>query len=1296
MKQLTPSLLAAFLALGVALAAPNQQIAKNLVAQSGVSGGIIVHVGCDRGQLSMALHLHEAFQVQGIDTDPAEIAAARSDARDRGVYGPVSFSTFRGDRLPYIDNFVNLLLIEEGEFSPEEINRVLAPLGTAMVKQGVNWETTKKAWPDSIDEWTHYLHDAGGNAVAQDTEVSPPKHMQWLGSPRWSRHHDRMASMSAMVSAGGRVFYIMDEGSRISIQMPSRWKLVARDAFNGTILWKKDIQDWMHHLWPLKSGPTMLARRLVAAGDRVYVTLGINAPVKVMDAATGEELHELEESGGADEVILSGEHVYSVVNPGQGLDELAKFAPLLNTGDQGRVGKEFKWDEKPRKVMAFVADTGSQLWSTESVVAPMTLASDANGVYFHDGDKVICVDPDTGEQKWATEAISRKSAVTFNFGPKLVVHDDILIAAGGNRSMTAIDLKTGKTLWKAPHERGGYQSPEDLLIVNGLVWSAPTTSGRDSGEFFGRDLLTGEVKVSFPPDVSTYWFHHRCYIAKATTNFLMPSRTGIEFVDYKNKDWTINHWVRGGCLYGVLPCNGLTYAPPHNCACYPEAKLYGLTALAGAAPTRPLPGVIPDEGRLEKGPVYGQGAKPVKDDAGNWPTYRHDNGRSGSTALTLSANPETDWTVELGGRLTALTIAEQMVYLAQVDQHTVHALDEATGKKRWSYTVGGRVDSPPTYHEGYLLFGSADGYVYCLRAADGALAWRFRAAPEDRRHAAFEQIESVWPVHGNILVEAGMAYFVAGRSYFLDGGLRWFKMNPLTGEKLAEVILDDRDPEGEMVQDRIQTLQMPVGLPDILSSDSKWVYMRSQRFDFTGKRYDLGPHSGNTTIQGGNQGGKTAHLFSPTGFLDGSWFHRSYWVYGRSFAGGHNGYHQAGKFAPSGRIICFNQDRVYGYGRKPQYYKWTTTLEHQLFAADRNLPEISGPLARDKNARRGDSPEVVVSFPVIPKIDPTGKAIAVEAWVKPDKGGSGVVVAHGGPAEGYALFLKKRQPWFSVRSGAKAVDIHAKTRLDSDAWTHVAGVLSPDKGMKLYVNGELVSTGTAHGLLTKNPIQTLDIGSDLKTYVSDAYPEPVAFGGLIDSVRVYHSPLQENDVKTRSLSGAIDAVPVMECTFDGKKVGQDSSPNGMLATVSGATIVPGKVGSAARFPSTTTKGAKQKPKRATGSGVKHHWTRDLPLFVRAMLLTDTRLYMAGPPDLIDEEETFARLAKRDETVEKDLAVQDAALDGGQGAVFYVAGIEDGAKISQTTLPSLPAWDGMAAAYGKIYLSTEKGEVICLK
>lgn len=54
-----------------------------------------------------------------------------------------------------------------------------------------------------------------------------------------------------------------------------------------------------------------------------------------------------------------------------------------------------------------------------------------------------------------------------------------------------------------------------------------------------------------------------------------------------------------------------------------------------------------------------------------------------------------------------------------------------------------------------VLFGSRDGWVYCLQASDGQLVWRFRAAPEERKMMAFEQLESTWPVHGSVLVQKG-------------------------------------------------------------------------------------------------------------------------------------------------------------------------------------------------------------------------------------------------------------------------------------------------------------------------------------------------------------------------------------------------------------------------------------------------------------------------------------------------------------------------------------------------------------
>ena len=484
-----------------------------------------------------------------------------------------------------------------------------------------------------------------------------------------------------------------------------------------------------------------------------------------------------------------------------------------------------------------------------------------------------------------------------------------------------------------------------------------------------------------------------------------------------------------------------------------------------------MPKDISDENRLEKGPAYNEEITAAKPKDTDWPTYRHDITRSGRSPSEVSANLKPGWKTKIGGRLSAVSIADGKLYVAQVDAHTLYALDEKTGKELWQYTAGGRIDSPPTIYEGRAIFGSADGWVYCLRADTGELIWRFRGAPQDRRMMAFDQLESVWPVHGNILVRDGIAWFVAGRSNYLDSGLRLYRLNPKTGEKLTEVVIDERDPEtGENLQKRLQTLQMPTGLADILSGDDKHVYMRSQRFDLTGKREDLGPHSGNTAIQGGTQRGEGVHLFSPTGFMDDTYFHRSYWVYGRSFAGGHNGYYQAGKFAPAGRLLAFDEASVYGFGRKPEYLKWTTTMEHQLFATSKVPPEVpeSTPASRrGKGQAAGTASTTVVRIKNSPSLDPANKPLTVEAWVKSEKP-NGVVLARGGPQSGYALLFQGGKPQFILRTGGKLFTAAAEKR-NVNKWVHLVGTLGEDKTLKLYVDGKLAGSTEVSGLIPAEP-----------------------------------------------------------------------------------------------------------------------------------------------------------------------------------------------------------------------------------
>ncbi|MHC4804873.1 MAG: outer membrane protein assembly factor BamB family protein, partial [Planctomycetota bacterium] len=549
----------------VARAQQMVQETKQILDVTGVKGGLVVHIGCGDGRLTAALRANDSYLVHGLDESAENIEQARKHIQSLNLYGKVSVDRLSGNRLPYIDNLVNLIVSEDlGKIRRNEVMRVLAPNGTAYIKKTGKWTKIVKPRPKEIDEWTHYLYDATGNAVAHDSIVGPPRHQQWVGSPRWSRHHDRMASMGALVSTNGRIFYIFDEGSTVIIQLPQKQTLIARDAFNGTILWKRPIPSWHTHLWPFKSGPTQQQRRLVAVGETVYVTLGHQVPLTALEAATGKTIRTYENTDATEEVIASEGVLFVLANDTP--MNYNEYRPAVNNIGQAkaRVAKEWPWDERPRRIMAIQADTGRLLWSKKFRVVPLTLAADRKRVLFHDAEKIICLNRSNGEQLWASQPVSRRSPIPTNFGPTLVIYEDVVLFSGGDRFMSALSARTGRTLWTSDHPRSGHNSPEDLLVVGELAWSGAIAGGKDSGVFTGRDLHTGEVKNQFPPDVETYWFHHRCYRAKATDRWILPSRTGIEFVDFQNKQWTIHHWVRGGCIYGIMPCNGLVYAPPHS------------------------------------------------------------------------------------------------------------------------------------------------------------------------------------------------------------------------------------------------------------------------------------------------------------------------------------------------------------------------------------------------------------------------------------------------------------------------------------------------------------------------------------------------------------------------------------------------------------------------------------------------------------------------------------------------------------------------------------------------------------
>jgi len=658
---------------------------------------------------------------------------------------------------------------------------------------------------------------------------------------------------------------------------------------------------------------------------------------------------------------------------GAGTDVRIDWIRLLRADETVRAALEDVRAEK-KVVMAVDARKGTVLWQrTFTNVMSSTLAASDGRAFLQTSRAVIGLDGRTGQELWRVERESPLGRPDWA-APTLVVRDGVVLSADrvvnwksspatrkqsiGERlkrrwppsRLIALDANDGRMLWECP-AGDGYHAPVDVFVADGLVWVGKEV-GRHAGDFAeGRDLRTGEVKRRLTSDAAfTPNHHHRCYRNKATETQIVLGRTGIEFIDLKSGDTMRHDWVRGSCQYGVLPCNGLLYAPPHSCACYIQSKLNGFLALASKAARSTAASTRRSAERVERGPAYSRLSVPnsTRDTrpATDWPTYRHDTARSGCASTSLAPEVQQRWRTDLRGRITSPVVAGGKVFVAAVDRHTVHALSATDGKPAWRYTAGGRVDSPPTVTEGLVFFGCADGYAYCLLSEDGRLVWRTRVAPEDQWVMAFDQVESTWPVHGSVLVRDGIVTCAAGRTSYLDGGISMCRLDAKTGEVLTEFRLYSRDPvTGAQHESESHGMDLGGALPDILSSDGEFVFMRHVRLDPATLRpldefqaiFEPDPdwskrHAGGHPLYQNLERGP--HLFSPTGFLDDAWWHRSYWVYGTHFLSCCP-YYTAAVYAPAGRILAFDDSHVYGYARKGKFWGWWTPLEYHLFATNK-------------------------------------------------------------------------------------------------------------------------------------------------------------------------------------------------------------------------------------------------------------------------------------------------------------------------------------------------------------------------
>ncbi len=737
----------------------------------GIHGGLCVQLGAKDTTLAGQLATSGQYLLQVLDPDEAVVEQARKRLQATGLYGLISVDQMPGEgKLPYTENLVNFVFVVPQpsiKVSLEELHRVLCPGGVLVIGGGRTNEEELAAtgfsgmgkvdmgleglWvalkprPREMDEWTHARHSAAGNPVSNDTQVAPPRRVRWIAGAE--------SEVRGMVTASGRNFYA---------------GVLARDSFNGLRLWHRDLAAPESEHFVMKN---LRSAAPVAGDDRLFVVEG--KKLIALDARSGEAVQEYPAAGKPKEVLFD------------------RGTLIVTTNDS---------------IRALYASSGDVRWQV-SLSSPHEVVAGDNTVALLHGEarrnepiKAVVIERETGQVRWKRGDLDWLPKV------RRLVYDHGLVAFevstfnndGPENVLHLLDAATGKVQLDHPFYPGmNHNRQARAMFVNGSLWLLH--GGKDAEQkrlpvqVSMINTKTGEAMATHPAGLT------HCFPPVMTTRYMIAGE--FDLTDLATGEVDANHITKAACGPdgGWVPANGLVYVTPKHCVCWP--MLRGFTALASERPAGSIADMKLDEIKfpLEKG-VAPPDAR-AEDPAQDWPMYRHDGWRSGSTTAQAPDGFDTLWSADLGatvpegivtcdweenlfvkGPITPPAIAAGRVVVARPDAHEVVALDAATGQVAWRFTASGRVDTTPTLHKGLCLFGSKAGWVYCLRADDGRLVWRLRAAPVEEQLVAYGQLESPWPVPGSVLIVDDVAYFAAGRQSLADGGILIFAVDPTTGQ----------------------------------------------------------------------------------------------------------------------------------------------------------------------------------------------------------------------------------------------------------------------------------------------------------------------------------------------------------------------------------------------------------------------------------------------------------------------------------------------------------------------------------
>ncbi len=157
--------------------------------------------------------------------------------------------------------------------------------------------------------------------------------------------------------------------------------------------------------------------------------------------------------------------------------------------------------------------------------------------------------------------------------------------------------------------------------------------------------------------------------------------------------------------------------------------------------------------------------------------------REGDFYCIDADNSEIIWKCKLGGATAGYAaVKDGMVYTSCRDSY-FYAIDAKTGKIIWRFKTGDEMCCAPGFSDDKIIFGSFDGYAYCLNM-EGEEIWRFKTGAE-----------VFCPVH--LTVKDNIVYIPSFDSYLYaietgSGKLLWKERLGNYGVAISPTIHEDR------------------------------------------------------------------------------------------------------------------------------------------------------------------------------------------------------------------------------------------------------------------------------------------------------------------------------------------------------------------------------------------------------------------------------------------------------------------------------------------------------------------------